>query len=141
MLRIGGTGLTYLGPTAQDAANRCEATVWLTVCFLPLVPLRRERLQLLPYAGDDGFRFTVVERTKLAPREIAKTVLFSWVLVPAAVLAPAWFGTPEGLAWLGAGKVVGIAIQVVYTAYLCVLLIGLSVWSNARLHPRTRKAP
>jgi hypothetical protein len=139
MLRIGGTGFTHLGPTAQDGENRCAATVWLTLFFLPLFPIRRERLELGRYVGDDGYRFTVLERTKLAPGEIVKTLLFSWVLVPAAVLLPAWLGTPEGLAWLGAGKIAGIVIQVIYTAYLCVLLIGLSVWSNNRLHPRTKK--
>src|SRR5262245_56713815 len=88
MSRINGVGTTWLGPTGRDEQDRCYATLWFTFLYAPLVPIHRCRLQLLPHESGTGFTYAELERTPLSGREVASTLLFSWLLVPLLLAGP-----------------------------------------------------
>jgi hypothetical protein len=72
-----------------------EATEWITLCFLPLVPLRRHRLRVLTdFASEPRWtdtqvnRFEILERSPLRFGESLRTYAKAYVLLPVVLLAP-----------------------------------------------------
>ena len=109
MASINGIGTGYLGwRHGEDAVS--TATLWFTLVYLPVIPLRRhrlrnltdfdaERIRTLPQAvgalATIGSGFTswaehveVLERTALDAREIAETYARCYLLVPLLCLWP-----------------------------------------------------
>lgn len=86
-MRINGIGTTYLGFGDRDDRDRAYATLWFTFLFAPLVPLARHHLQLLPHQGA-GFSVQVIEQTPLVAKEVVRTLLFGWLLIPLALFTP-----------------------------------------------------
>ena len=138
-MRINGIGTTWLGATPRSDDNRVFATQWFTFAFIPLIPLRRSRLQLLPHRGS-GFAVRELERTALVPRELVMTWLTTLAILVVA-LAPmvpvieevrVKLGIPESwqMPWIFAG-----------IAGWCVLVWRLANWHERRFHPATPSVP
>jgi hypothetical protein len=92
-MTVNGIGTLYYGwkPLPDGSA---EATCWFVVAFLPVLPLRRERIQLfsatpsdarLPIAQGAGH---VIERLPLSWSSVLKTYFMGYVVVPAVLFVP-----------------------------------------------------
>lgn len=89
---IFGCGVMQLG-LRRDAEDRLETTRWLTLFYLPLVPLSRWRVRYLgmTFVGpkeDPSFNFASIERLAIEPLGAATTAAWGWFLV-ALALGPA----------------------------------------------------
>lgn len=110
-----GIGTVHYGRSAEAEDGSYVATVWFVIFYLPIFPLRSERILLLS-EFDNGFgtrriRYSILERVPLDWRGIRKTYLVGWGIlawyVSLLVLYfyfPAMFHTEYGvwlvLAWL-----------------------------------------
>jgi hypothetical protein len=89
---IYGCGLMQLG--LRRDPDGLEMTRWLTVLYLPLIPLSRWRVRpagvVFPpeHHVDESFRFYPVERLPLGVLGVLQTAVAGWLLVAVAV-APA----------------------------------------------------
>ena len=86
-MRINGIGVTLLGISPMDSQHRATATLWFTLVFLPVVPLRRYYLQFLPPRGN-GFTYRILERRRFDLWDLFKTYAFGWVVYPLIILWP-----------------------------------------------------
>ena len=77
-----GIGTVYYGRSSEAEDGSYVTTVWAVFLFLPLFPLRSERV--LPVsefsngAGAGWTRFTIVGRVPLDWREIRKSYVVGW---------------------------------------------------------------
>jgi len=84
-----GCGLMQLG--LRRDADGLEITRWMTVLYLPLVPLSRWRVRpagvVFPpeYHVDESFRFHPVARLPLDVLGVLQTAAAGWLLVAVAV--------------------------------------------------------
>jgi hypothetical protein len=84
-----GCGLMQLG--LRRAGDGLEVTRWLTVLYLPLVPLSRWRVlpggEVFPleYHVDESLRFHPLERLPLDGMGVLRTVVAGWLTVAVAV--------------------------------------------------------
>src|SRR5690348_996806 len=124
MSRIAGTGTMWLGAGPRHADDTCDATLWLTFLFAPLLPLRRSRLELHPHRGN-GISVRERGRTPLIAREIVSTYLFGWIIAPLLLAGPLVLAIPELGIVPGAWSkpwILGAA------AWLVVAVLGLMEW-------------
>jgi hypothetical protein len=139
--RINGFGTVHLGVEARQPDDTRWATLWITLFFLPVVPLRRERLELFEHRGT-GYACRVLERGPHAWGGIARSLVFSWLLVPAFVLAPASLLVSEvwrdQLGWSATGQNIAIGVWI---AWLIGWVWGLAEWHERRLRPSRRPSP
>lgn len=124
MSRINGIGTMFLGISPPAPDGSCTATVWFTLFFLPLIPLRRERIRFVEQQGS-GFSYQHVRREPHSPREILRTLLFCWFLIPAFAATPLVFAAKP--IWVALG--VPTAVHIVYIVLCClwILFVTLSV--------------
>ena len=143
MATFNGTGSRFLGWRHQDD-GLSTATLWFTVAYFPLVPLRRFRLRNLTdfdaersptglavlAALGGGVSWTepvdVLERLPLSWREIVATYLRCYVLIPLLCLWPIAltrfvFGWLEGRGSVPSQEVV-VAAALVNLAYVALVL-------------------
>jgi len=86
---IYGCGLMQFG--LRRDADGLEMTRWLTVLYLPVIPLSRWRVRpagvVFPveYHVDESFRFHPVERLPLGVPGVLQTAVAGWLLVAVAV--------------------------------------------------------
>jgi hypothetical protein len=77
-----GTGTLHYGRADMREDGSYIATVWVAVFFLPLIPLRSERVQPLSSydngAGRSWTRFAILGRVPLHRRQVALTYLAGW---------------------------------------------------------------
>lgn len=81
MRRVNGIGTTLLGVSRMDKNNVATATQWFTILFLPIIPLVRYYVQFLPPEGSE-YSYIILSKDKLNIKEILKTYLFGWIIVP-----------------------------------------------------------
>lgn len=79
---INGIGTVHFGRAEQTDDGTYVATLWVVFLFLPLFPLRSERLLLLS-EFNNGFghrrvRYSVIERVPLHQGQIIRTYLAGW---------------------------------------------------------------
>jgi hypothetical protein len=85
-----GCGLMQLG-LRRGEEGILETTRWITLFFVPLVPLSRWRGRCLGTASqfgpdhDESFLFEPVDRLPLDPRGLVRTALSGWCLFAIAV--------------------------------------------------------
>src|SRR5262245_32274467 len=87
-----GCGIMQLG-LRRDDDGRLEMTRWVTLFYLPLLPLARWRVRyimtpLLSYKEDETFNFAPLERLPLEAAGALWTAWCGWSLVALAI-APA----------------------------------------------------
>lgn len=86
---IYGCGLMQLG--LRRDADGLEMTRWVTVLYLPLIPLSRWRVRpggiVFPpeHHVDESFRFHPVERLPLDILRVLQTATAGWLLVAVAI--------------------------------------------------------
>ncbi len=93
-MRINGIGTTLLGVSDMDQEGVATATFWFTFVFLPLIPLRRYRVQFLPAQGA-GYSYQVISEEKHSISEILKTYLLGWIVAPVLIFGPLFFAIRE----------------------------------------------
>jgi len=71
------------------------ATIWLTFVYLPLLPLRRERVRLLrdEYSSwgvqaSASQQFQIAGNSPISFLDVVKTYVFGWVLFPVLLVWP-----------------------------------------------------
>ena len=133
-MRINGIGTMWLGASGREG-NECYATLWFTVLFAPMIPIRRARLQLLPHHGA-GFSYRELEKTPLAGREILSTLMFSWLLIPVLALGPLILAISEVQRALGIPESFQMPMIIGAIVWLVVLVWKLADWHENRFHPR-----
>jgi len=93
-MTINGIGTMYYGWKAHPDGS-ATATWWIVVVFLPLIPLRRERLRIyspgadniaLPATGQTAWQ--IVERLPLDWTSILLTYFKGFIIVPAILIGP-----------------------------------------------------
>ena len=131
MLRINGIGFIHLG--AQHQSDRIVlATLWFSFLFLPVIPVRREQLEVLPSTGS-GYAFRVLAKLPLDAAAIIKTLTLYWVVLPLAVGLPVPLLVSEvwrdRLGWSASSQIVAIG--------LWALLLGLWTLGVAEVHERS----
>lgn len=117
---INGVGLRYLGLVPTEKTSEVLATVWFTFLYLPILPLRRERLMLV---GQREFRFHVIERVTLDWNDVARTYVFGWILLPLLVLWPLPIAVVEVQGFLGIPKHVQP-----FVIFFAIIWLVVSVW-------------
>lgn len=100
MMRISGIGFTFLGVGMMDANAVAMATQWLTFFYLPIIPVKRCRVQFLPHKGS-GFSYQILSREPLNWMEIARTYFMGWTVAPLVLLGPLVIAIEE--VWFGLG--------------------------------------
>jgi len=78
----------------MDQDGVATATLWFTFVFLPLIPLRRYRVQFLPSQGA-GYSYQVLSEEKRSISEILKTYLLGWIVSPILIFGPLFFAIRE----------------------------------------------
>ena len=64
-------------------------TKWFTFAFLPIVPLARKKIRIVPSPrGGSGFHFQELGETSVEPHEVVVTYLTGWILWPAVLFGP-----------------------------------------------------
>jgi hypothetical protein len=99
MHTFNGTGTRFYGKSAKSADGSYVATRWVTLFFVPLIPIGSYRV--LETGGTRGRRGTVTTtrttfvsvRVPLARLQVALTYALAAVLTPAAVVALGWVQT------------------------------------------------
>ena len=139
MGRINGIGPVHLGAEARRPDGTRWATLWFTALFLPVIPIRRERLELLDHRGT-GYAFRVVERGPHAWARIARTFAFGWLLVPLLVGAPLTLLVSEvwrdRLGFDASTQNIAIGAWIVW---LIAWVWGLAQWHERRFAPARRR--
>ncbi len=93
-MRINGIGTTLLGVSDMDQDGIATATLWFTFLFLPIIPLRRYRVQFLPSQGA-GYSYQILSLEKRSIPEILKTYLLGWIGAPVLIFGPLFFAIRE----------------------------------------------
>ena len=107
---ITGFGTTLLGISRMDEDAIATATAWLTALWLPIVPLKRYRVQ---FREDD--RYTVLDEMPVDRGEVLRTYLFGWLVFPLPIVGPAvsqWLfdvNVPGPWWWTALWALVGLA--------------------------------
>jgi hypothetical protein len=90
-----GFGTRYLGFSFRRPDGTHDATKWFTLLYMPVIPLRRDKL-VIGKTRAEAFgggivrttEYRIVCQTRLRAMEILATYLTWWVLVPGAAIAP-----------------------------------------------------
>lgn len=134
-MRINGTGTMYLGFGPRDREDCRTATLWFTILFLPIKPLRRQRLRLHPPRGS-GITVEPVAETVLARAEVRRTLLYGWLLFPLLLVWPVPFAVASvpylesgGGPWWAGPSVVLAPI------WICTVAWKLMSWHERRAEP------
>lgn len=77
-----GIGTMYRSFGTPDQEGWMMATVWSTFLYIPIAPLRRERVRILRDVSSSYREFEVAGTTPLSFSEVMKTYFFSWIFVP-----------------------------------------------------------
>lgn len=137
MGRLNGIGTVHLGVEEPLGDGSVWATLWVTVLFLPILPLRRERLQLFAHHGT-GYACRVLERGSLRLPRVLRSYLFCWLGVPLAVGFPLPLLVSE--VWreqLGLSSSAQTIAIVAWIGWLIAWVWGLAEWHERRLRPRS----
>ena len=113
-----GTGLMQLG-LRRDNEGELETTRWVTLVFVPVIPLSRWRVRSMGMASqlgpdnDESFVFEPVERLPLDLFAVIRTALSGWCLFAIAV---------------GPGMACVFGIRPPATRFEMALILGSCVW-------------
>ena len=133
----GGTGTALRSCTRLDGDGVFEATKWVTVAFLPILPLHRARYRLIERRTTfPAWRQLYVEH--LGDRDLAlwgvlRTYLLAWVVVPAAIWVPTGL---LGLPGILVGRLDLAAVgAVLSSAWVIPFALGVTLWTIGQPWP------
>lgn len=102
---LNGFGLRYLDPHERQPDGCLTLTMWLTVAFFPVAPVRRERLRVLAPEKQGGVPLVVswestpiqpIERLPVERKRSRRVYLFYYAVLLPLLVAP----LAAGFAWL-----------------------------------------
>lgn len=133
----GGIGTALRSCTRYDDDGVFDATKWVIVFYLPVLPLRRDRYRLVGRrAIFPGWRVLLVEH--LAPLErtgVLHTYALAWVLAPAAFFLPTGLlGLPGVL--IGRFDLAAVG-AVLSSLWMIPFGLGTLLWTLFQPWPRT----
>jgi hypothetical protein len=134
MVRLNGIGLTHLGIEPRGPNGDAWATVWFTFFYLPVFPLRRERIRFLPRRGS-GYAFRVIERGPFDLASIARSYAFSWLFMPLVVGLPLAALTREAWRALGLPEALYLYAFGAWVVWACGWIWGLLSWRERCCRP------
>jgi hypothetical protein len=133
----GGTGTALRSCTRYDDEGVFDATKWVTVVYLPVLPLRRDRYRLVERRNIfPGWRALLVEH--VAPLElvgVARTYVLAWVLAPAAFFVPLGVLGLPGVV-LGRFDVAAVG-AVLSSLWMIPFAVGTLFWTLNQPWPQT----
>ena len=133
-----GCGLMQLGLRWDDEGN-LETTRWITLLFVPILPVSRWRVR---YAGtaetlgpddDESFLFEPIERLSLDPSGVLGTALCGWCLFGVAV------GPALGCVFGIHGAADKLQMVLVFASCLWPLLVV--IWVQRRCQALVQRPP
>ncbi len=128
---LNGCGTRYLGVRKTGTPGQRTATLWITLFFLPLVPLSRAILlpvRKRPFVLEYKFLGT----TPLVAKEILLTYLFGWLVIPLCGLAPMVLAVHEVQQALGIPQALEIPVILVAIGWLVLFVWKLRTWDIRR---------
>lgn len=131
MSRINGIGTWLLGVEKTDQPGIYTATNWITVLFLPLIPLARHRIK--PTRMQRGhMSYEILSKEKLNALEVLRTYLFGWILIPLLGFAPIVLAVAEVQSALGIPYNYQIILQLLVMVWIIVFVWKLKDWDENR---------
>ena len=131
-----GFGLHLTGFTRVDPSGRCFATRWLTLLYLPILPLGRYYLTTGEIVDDANYgfysntttRYQIAGRARLNLGEILRTYVYSWLIGPPFVLVPIilWLNRADDITD-AFGEHTGWGVTVLIVVFLTWLLGSIAV--------------
>ena len=136
MGRWNGFGTTFLGFSRTDREGCNFATLWLTLLYLPFIPLGRYYVRIgrteksynrnaRGTTSKSTTSYTVMGTTGIDGGEILKSYLYRWLICPAIVLVPVYFAWLS-LHYLENWGIVVVVLVVVWLVVVPAVLLGLN---------------
>jgi hypothetical protein len=134
---IGGTGTALRACTPHDDDGIFDATKWVTVVYLPVLPLHRARYRLVERRTSfPGRRALILQRVadlELGLVGVVRTYVLAWLGVPLALGLPmALLGLPGILAGRPALAAAGAVLS---TLWMMPFGIGVLLWTLGQPWP------
>lgn len=134
---VGGTGTALRACTRHDDLGVFDATRWVTLLFLPVLPLDRSRYRLVARSRRfPGWRTLRLERLAaldLEPAGVVRTLVLSWVAAPLALVLPTGaLGLPGILAGRPDLAAVGAVLS---SLWMIPFGVGLLLWTLGQPWP------
>lgn len=135
---VGGTGTALRSCTRHDDDGVFEATKWVTLLYMPVLPLHRARYRLVERRRSfPGWQSLVLQRIDgrdLGLPGVLRTYVLAWVVVPVAFFLPtAVLGLPGVLAGRPALAAAG---AVVSALWMIPFGLGVLLWTLGLPWPR-----
>lgn len=134
MSTLNGFGTTLLGISPQNEQHEATATCWITLLYLPFVPLRRYTVRFLSHKGS-GFSYQILTEGPLNWREVALTYLYGWLLFPLLLFWPFPLMVREVWQSLGLPQVFNIPFMVFAILWVIIAIWKLADWHENRGRP------
>lgn len=138
MWSVGGTGTALRSCTRHDAGGIFDATRWVTLLYLPILPLDRARYRLVERRSSfPGRRAVVLQRVDdlgLGLVDVARTYVLAWIVVPLALVLPT---AVLGLPGIAAGRPEFAAAGAILSSlWLIPFGLGVLLWTQGQPWPR-----
>lgn len=135
---VGGTGTALRSCTRHDDDGIFEATKWVTLLYMPVLPLHRARYRLVERRRSfPGRRALVLQRIAeldLGIDGVVRTYVLAWVVVPVALFLPT---SVLGLPGILAGRPeLAAAGAVVSALWMGPFGLGVLLWTLGLPWPR-----
>jgi hypothetical protein len=138
MPTLNGIGTTLLSIKTQNEPGEKTATRWITFLYLPIAPIKRLRVRLLPHQGS-GFSYEEIGQEPLNWREIAQTYLYGWFLFPLLIFWPIPIAVIEVWTALGLPQNLHTPFFIFTILWMLTAVWKLSDWHEDRGHHPLRK--
>ncbi len=138
IFNIGGTGTSLRACTRVDESGGFEATIWVTVLFHPIWPLRRARYRLIErrrqFPGLWRLILQHLDPLPLERAEVFRTLALSYVGVPLGLFGPTTLlGLPGVLLGLPQVAAVGAVLS---SLWMIPFAVGLLIWTQGQPWPQ-----
>lgn len=138
MWSVGGTGTALRACTRHDDDGIFDATKWVTLLYLPVLPLHRARYRLVERRSSfPGRRALVLQRVddlELGLVGVVRTYVLAWFVAPLALVLPTGV---LGLPGILAGRFDLAAAGAVLSALWMVPFgLGALLWTQGQPWPR-----
>ncbi len=138
MWSVGGTGTALRSCTRHDDDGVFDATKWVTLLYMPVVPLHRARYRLIERRSSfPGGRALVLHRVndlELGLAGVMRTYVLAWVVAPLGLVLPTGV---LGLPGIVAGRPEFAAAGAVLSSlWMIPFGLGLLLWTRGQPWPQ-----